>query len=189
MAELALKCRCGTVTGYIHHAGERQGIHATCYCDDCQAFAKHLQREQDTLNINGGTEVYITAPAHIEFVQGKEQLTCLRLTRKGLYRWYTECCDTPVANVASSAMPFVSVIHTIMDETQKPLLGPLKGHVQVKYASGELTPELKKAGVPYRLLANSALKVLSWKLTGKGTPNPFFDAEGKATRKPTVLDA
>ncbi|OUS31946.1 hypothetical protein A9Q99_01880 [Gammaproteobacteria bacterium 45_16_T64] len=188
MAELSLKCHCGKVQGCIEKTTPKSGIRAVCYCDDCQKFAHFLGDESAVLNEHGGTEVFITAPALVKFTQGEEQLRCMRLTRKGLYRWYTDCCKTPVANVASPKIPFVSLIHSMIDDNEKEAsLGPVIGHVQVKFAKDTLPNELKNTGTPYRLLMNSAYKVMKWKVTGLQTPSPFFDAGGRPTHKPSIL--
>jgi hypothetical protein len=69
-----------------------------CYCKDCQAFAHFLGKDGETLDERGGTDVTQVLPKNIAFTQGTEILACIRLTEKGLLRWYAGCCNTPVVN-------------------------------------------------------------------------------------------
>ena len=32
------------------------------------------------------------------FTQGKDRLACMSLSDKGMLRWYTTCCNTPIGN-------------------------------------------------------------------------------------------
>jgi len=73
---------------------------AVCYCDDRQAFLHHLGRA-DLLDAHGGTDIVQVAPARLSFVQGQERVVGLRLTSRGLYRWYANCCRAPLGNTLS----------------------------------------------------------------------------------------
>jgi Family of unknown function (DUF6151) len=46
----------------------------------------------------------------LRFTKGQDQIEGLRLTPKGLYRWYAKCCNTPVGNTRAPALPFVSML-------------------------------------------------------------------------------
>ncbi len=46
---------------------------------------------------------------------------------KGLMRWYASCCNTPIGNtMATSAMPFIGLIHACIDAPTG-ALGPIRG--------------------------------------------------------------
>ena len=60
---LKLACSCGKVTGLVHDAEPGKGNRIVCYCKDCQAFAKAVEREEDTVNQYGGTDIYQVAPS------------------------------------------------------------------------------------------------------------------------------
>jgi Family of unknown function (DUF6151) len=87
------------------------GFRFVCYCEDCQAFARFLERP-DILDTAGGTDIF-----------------CLRLSRKVL-RWYADCCRIPIANTATGPrFPVVALIHSIIDcaadgRSRDALLGP-----------------------------------------------------------------
>jgi hypothetical protein len=42
------------------------------------------------------------SPAHVKLGAGTDALRCLRLSDKGVLRWYTDCCRTPIGNTAAS---------------------------------------------------------------------------------------
>ena len=93
---IAFRCRCGKLQGEIEPAAAY--LRAVCYCSDCQAFARALDREKDALDPNGGTDVVALRPDGLRFTAGREQVTCLSLSPKGLLRWHSACCRTPFAN-------------------------------------------------------------------------------------------
>ncbi|MEI2804964.1 MAG: DUF6151 family protein [Albidovulum sp.] len=107
-ADRSLACRCGAMRWTI--GAEAAGTHVECYCADCQTFARHLKAD-DYLDAAGGTEVFQTLPHHVRFTQGAANLRLLRLSPKGLLRWYAGCCGTPIANsMPSPSFPFVGMI-------------------------------------------------------------------------------
>ena len=93
--QVELRCRCGEVVGRVENAAPQKVNRVVCYCDDCQAFAHHLDRA-DLLDSHGGTDIVQVAPASLAFHQGTERIVGLRFTPKGLYRWYASCCRTPL---------------------------------------------------------------------------------------------
>ena len=129
-----LRCRCGEVRGQLVNASSRTVNRVVCYCDDCQAFAHHLGRA-DLLDARGGSDIVQVAPASLTFVQGQHRIEGLRLTPKGLFRWYTSCCNTPVGNTVSPTIPFVGVIAQAFDsDAQHPdeVFGRPIGAIMVK---------------------------------------------------------
>ena len=126
-----LRCDCGAVAGEIT-VSPGAGNHCVCFCDDCQAFAAALGRE-DVLDAWGGTDIYQTAPARLRITQGQDELRALRLNPKGLVRWYTACCKTPVGNMmATPRSPFVGVISRFIAldaEARDKAVGPVTSHV------------------------------------------------------------
>ena len=131
-------CRCGEVHGWLTGGRNAAVGRIVCYCDDCQAYAHHLGRA-DILDSQGGTEVVPVAPAALSFDRGKERVVCLRLSSKGLYRWYTTCCKTPLGNVLSSRLPYIGVpVYIFGDSTA--FFGPRIGAIQGKFAIGRPPP-------------------------------------------------
>lgn len=99
-----LSCSCREVRGLVTGVAPNTVNRVVCYCDDCQAFLHELDRA-DLLNDQGGTDVVQLAPASLSFIQGKERIVGLRLTPRGLYRWYASCCRMPLGNTLGPAIP------------------------------------------------------------------------------------
>jgi len=97
----SLACACGTWRGALA-ADSITGARGVCYCDDCQAYARFLGRD-DTMNAAGGTEVIQTWPAQLTVTAGANQLRLMRLTPKGLHRWYLACCRSASGGVPPGA--------------------------------------------------------------------------------------
>ncbi len=168
------RCRCGTVEARVTEASPGTVNRVVCYCDDCQAFAHHLGRA-DLLDRNGGTDIVQMAPSTITFTKGHQNLVGLRLSPKGLYRWHTACCKTPMGNTVGPQLPFVGFVAQSFDHDGQhadQVFGKPIGAILGKYAIGEVPA--KSRGMPLGLVARAVWKVLGWKLTGKTWPHPFF---------------
>ena len=109
--DVPLRCDCGQVRAVARGLSPSKGNRLVCYCNDCQAFAFYLDRAVDVLDEHGGTDIFQVAPCRIEILDGADQLRCIRLKERGLLRWFTACCRTPVGNTLGSIQsPFVGVI-------------------------------------------------------------------------------
>jgi hypothetical protein len=169
-----LRCRCGEVRGVVTDASPRTVNRVVCYCDDCQAFAHQLGRT-DLLDARGGSDIVQLAPGSLAFVQGQDRIAGLRLTPKGLYRWYAGCCNTPVGNTATPAIPFVGIAVQAFDHgARRPddVFGPPLGAIMGQHAVGG--PPAGSTGMKLALMARAIRMVLGWRLRGKAWPNPFF---------------
>jgi hypothetical protein len=175
-----LRCRCGEVRGRLANASPRTVTRVICYCDDCQAFAHQLGRA-DLLDVQGGSDIVQVAPASLTFVQGQHRITGLRLTPKGLFRSYASCCNTPVGNTVSPAIPFVGLIAQAFDNgAQHPddVFGRPIGAIMVRYAIGD--PPAGSRGIGLALLARAICMVLGWRVRGQAWPHPFFNRDTRA---------
>lgn len=100
--------------GVASNVSPSSGFRFVCYCNDCQAYARFLDRP-DVLDPAGGTDIFHMPPAHVKFTAGTDALRCLRFSSRVL-RWYTDCCRTPVANTAAwPGFPVVGIVHCFMD--------------------------------------------------------------------------
>jgi hypothetical protein len=172
--QVELRCRCGEVRARVTDASPRTVNRVVCYCGDCQAFAHQLGRA-DLLNAQGGTGVVQLAPSSLTFLQGQHRIVGLRLGPKGLYRWYANCCNTPVGNTVTPAIPFVGIIANGFEpETRRAdeVFGPPVGSILGKHAIG--TPPAGSTGLNLPLLLRAIGKVLGWRLRGNAWPHPFF---------------
>jgi hypothetical protein len=184
----SIQCQCGHVRGLL--TSTTPSNRCVCYCDDCQAFARHLQAHS-ALNQQGGTEIIQVPPSNLQFTQGADKLACLRLTDVGMLRWYAACCNTPIGNTpANQRMSFVGLIHTCLvgDATAREAsFGPVTMVVGTKTALGDNKPDQKGllSGI-----AKTMAMMLRARLSGAYRRNPFFNHEtGMAVAKPTVLSA
>jgi hypothetical protein len=187
---ISLKCACGAVQGTVGHVSPKVGNHVVCYCDDCQTFANHLSTAGNILDEWGGTEVYQTAPWNINIHKGAEHLRCLRLTPKGLNRWYTGCCNTPVGNNISAKLPFTGVIHTFIDEDEQTesQLGPIMGYHKLEMARGKVPDTIQDKGMPTGTTMAVYWRLFKWKLTSRNKPDLFFNESGQTISKPKILN-
>lgn len=189
MSPLKLSCQCGKVKGVATDITPDTGNHVVCCCCDCQSFAQHLNKSHETLDDFGGTQIYQTSQSQVEITQGAEYLTCLRLTPKGITRWYTSCCNTPVGNTLNAKMPFVGIIHNFIeaDADTAEKLGPIRAYVQTQYATKPPTYPHHHAKFPLGITLRIMFKIVLWKLRGMGQPSVFYNAEFRPTAKPIIV--
>lgn len=188
MSEVNLKCTCGTVKGKTSAVSSKIGTRITCCCDDCQAFAQFLGQEGKVLDQYGGTDIFQIPVSFFTISEGRSEITCVRLSPKGMHRWYAKCCNTPIGNTFGAGGPFIGVIHSFMDKatTSEADLGKSRGHVLTKFAKTPVPENLKDSSlsINFRMVA----KILSWKLKGLNKPSEFFNNTGEPICKPQILD-
>lgn len=190
MTTLPLRCLCGRVRGEAHDVSPRTGTRIVCHCDDCQKFACWLGTER-ILDAHGGTDIFQMPPAHVRILAGAEELRCIRLSDKGMYRFYAACCRTPIGNLMGPRVPFVGLIYTFMDHagdgrSRDAVLGPA-AYIQGRFAVGGRPPHVHRAASP-ALMARVLMRLLGWSFSRKHQPSPFFEAgSGRARAEPQVL--
>ena len=184
-SDVPLHCRCGRVRGVASDLAPSTGFRFVCYCKDCQAFARFLDRA-DVLDAAGGTDIVHIPPARVKLTEGADALRCLRLSGTVL-RWYTDCCRTPVANTAAGPrFPISGMIHSFMDHragglSRDEVLGPPLCRIFERSASGPLPPDAPPPP-SFGVFARRGAKVLTWWARGLARPTPFFDDRTKAPR-------
>ncbi|WP_299921381.1 DUF6151 family protein [uncultured Pelagimonas sp.] len=172
----SLNCRCGKVAWHIKQGAA--GRHVMCYCVDCQCEPRHLGVEDGFLK-NGGTQIFQTTPDQFVFDKGQEHLGVMRLSPKGLLRWYTTCCNTPIANtLPTPTMPFVGAVLPIGHDHY----GRVSCHANTAAASSKV----RQRGVP------GAVYSMFWRaaktaLAGNAKVTPFFNDDKTPIVTPTVL--
>jgi Family of unknown function (DUF6151) len=193
--DLLIRCSCGALRGVARGVSAGNGNRIVCYCDDCQSFAHFLGRPDEILDAHGGTDVFQMSPAGVEITDGGERLACMRLAPKGLLRWYSECCRTPIGNtLATHRIPFVGLIHSCLDPSDgRPLdatLGPVRVRVHARFAKGGRPQQQAHDRVPVSEILRVAGRLLVWRLRGDHRHSPFFDAaSGRPSATPRVLSA
>ncbi len=182
---MPLRCRCGRLRGGARKVSPTGGLRFVCYCKDCQAFARFLDRA-DVLDPAGGTDIFHMPPGRVKLTAGADALRCVRFSNKVL-RWYADCCQTPIANTpAAPGFPVIGIIHSFMDHeadgrSRDAALGPLLCRIHERSASGPLP--LNAPGPPSgAIFSRRVSKLFVWWISGLARPTPFFDARTGAPR-------
>lgn len=190
--DIPLRCACGSVTGVASNLDPDRGNRLVCMCDDCQTYAHWLDRADVILDRNGGTDVFQMWPAQVKITAGHEHIRCVRLSAKGLMRWYAGCCSTPIGNSLDSArLPFVGILHTFMDHagdgrSRDEVLGPVLARIHARYGHPPLPPGSHPRG-PLGLVLRAIRQLLRGFVAGAHKPSPLFDATGKPIVEPTIV--
>ena len=181
-----LQCRCGTVQGFVSEP--RNSNRVVCYCKDCQAFAHFLGRADDVLDERGGSDVIQVLPKNVTFTRGVESLACIRLTDKGLHRWYARCCNTPIGNtLATPKMSFVGLVHSCLIEPLDDDFGPVRGWLNTGAAKGIPKPKAGGIGATIWWFITMPLRA---RFNGDYKRTPFFRADtGAPIATPRVLSS
>jgi hypothetical protein len=182
-----LQCLCGTIKGFVDEP--QRANRAVCYCRDCQAFAHFLGKSDEILDELGGSEVIQVLPKNVTFTQGTEALACMRLTGKGLLRWYAGCCNTPIGNTLDNfKISFIGLVHTCLETPGRSLddsFGPVRVWVNTKGAKGN--PKPKTVGIGTTILWFLA-NVAKARIDGSYKQTPLFLVDkGTPIVSPRVL--
>jgi hypothetical protein len=175
--DVELRCNCGKVKGVAKDLspGPSRGNRAICYCGDCQAFARWLGTE-GVLDDAGGSDIFQTAPAWVSITEGQDQLRSMRLAEKGILRWYSACCKTPVANTLNGKLAFAGLVQPFMrhePRTRDADLGPPIAKIWAREAYGP-TPSDALPKTSVRLVPRFVRTLGVWTLRGLAKPTPFF---------------
>jgi hypothetical protein len=185
--DLPIGCSCGALRGFVRGASRNSVNRCVCYCDDCQSFAHFLECSDRILDPHGGTDIFQTSSGRLEFSKGTERLSCVRLTEKGLLRWYASCCNSPIANILPSRqVPFAGVItNCAAPPTDGPsceaLLGPIRARVNARFAKGNREKLDAYDRAPASMIFRLFGMLIQARLRGEHAHSPFFDP---TTRQP-----
>ena len=179
-----IRCKCGSLRGHIQGTGTCNRL--VCYCADCRAFAKYLGNAQEVLDAQGGTEIVQIAQPRVVFTQGKEQLAAMRLSEKGLVRWYAACCKTPIGNtLPNPKVPFIGLIHSCLDQFMMDT--DFGRDIAIVHAdSAEGSPKPKQKGF-FGVVLRFLWIVLSMRISGKYRDSQLFNQSGDPIVTPTIL--
>lgn len=186
MNEIKLSCDCNAIGGVAYVASPSSGNRVVCCCRDCQSFASMLGKPQSVMDEYGGTDIYQMPMSKLTIYQGSENIACLRLSKKGLYRWYAACCHTPIGNTLGAGAPFIGLVHNfIVSEGNLDCeIGKSRGHIHVDQALATVPRKLVGAMLPTTI--RTLAKLAIWKLRGFNKPSPFFSDSGKPIVRPSI---
>jgi len=181
-----LSCQCGSLTATLRGASGDNGNHGMCYCLDCQAFARHLGQLDRIANAAGGTEIFQTQPHRIAITSGIEHLALLRLSKKGINRWFASCCNTPLCTTPGPPkVAFAGMLVANITASQT-ALGPIRFRYKRESA---LQPVKEPQGSALRFVARTFASIAAERLSGRWKDTPLFGADGRSIVKPYVLSA
>lgn len=187
MAEIQLACSCGTVRGVAMNIKAKTGTRVMCCCYDCQSFAQFLEQEDNVLDRYGATEILQIPVSYVQITEGNEQIACVRLSQKGMYRWYVQCCNTPIGNTMKAGIPFIGLIHSFMDNTsiKDVELSENLGYLKVKFAK-KAVPFDQHAS-QFSVMSKIIFNLIKWKIKGLDKSSTFFEDNGQPVVKPKIL--
>jgi hypothetical protein len=182
-----LQCRCGTIKGRV--SDTRSANRVVCYCGDCQAFARVLGQASTTLDAQGGSDIVQTLPKNVTFTQGADALACMRLTPKGMVRWYAGCCKTPIGNtLENSKISFIGLLHNCLEDPQHPLqdsFGAVRTFANPQGAIGDPKPKARGMAATIWWFVTTILQA---RVNGDYQRTPFFK-DGRPIAIPRVISS
>jgi hypothetical protein len=185
MSNLPMRCTCGAVTGEITAASPAETNRVVCYCDDCQTFARALGRPE-LMDAHGGSDIVQVHPVQLRITAGAEHIRLLRLSPKGLLRFHTVCCNTPIGNTLTNPKtPFLGIsrhFFALDDAELNARIGPPRGGIQGRFAVGGAPAGVHPKVGPGLMLRTIWFAGSGW-LRGRYAPSPVFNA---ATGAPVV---
>jgi hypothetical protein len=174
-----VRCECGKLEMQVELDPKRDS-HVVCYCDDCRAYMRWLGRDAQ-LDAHGGTEVVQVAPAEARITRGQEHLACVRLSPKGLLRFYAKCCRSPLGNTMRG-VPFVGLSVTGLTI---PLTSRPEG-VNARFALNGKPPGASDRA-SLGVVARTARQFASRLARGQLHPSPFLDEKNEPRATPEIL--
>lgn len=184
-----VQCECGKFKAEIDNLPQNSAGRCICYCDDCQTYLHFIGREK-WLDGNGGSEIVPVYPKDFKIVYGEQYLSCVRLSPRGLLRWYTSCCKTPIGNNIPG-FPWLGTLAQVYNTKDsgflQRLMGPIRSRIFGNFAKG--TPPEGTSGKPgLKDLGVILPFLLKGFLGGKSKGSPFYGQDGKTpVVAPTIL--
>ncbi len=181
-----IQCQCGAIRGQLEGKGTHNRL--ICYCTDCRAFARFLGKAPDVLDEQGGTELLQVEQSRLRFLQGEDRLSAIRLSDKGMLRWYASCCGTPLGNtMVDPRMAFIGLVHTCLHQGQlNEDFGTRVAVVNVDTALG--SPKPKQRGL-LGVVVRFMLIVATSRISGGYKKSPLFNDSGLPRVEPKILPA
>ncbi len=185
-----LSCECGSVKGQAT-VSPKSGTRIVCECRDCQTFAQFLGRTERILDRHGGTDIFQLTPSQVTIAQGRERIKCIRLSERGMIRFYADCCKTPIANTLGSAkIAFMGLIHSFTNHGSRDRdldIGPVRTRGNIQNLQNLSAKEAEVANRYLPFLGTLGMMLMGW-VRAKHAPSPLFDlSTGKPISTPRIL--
>ena len=190
MKDITFSCACGSVQGCISGVSPNLGTRIVCCCADCQAFAHFLQQGDRVLDSHGGTDIFQMPISYLTISKGIDSVKCVRLSAKGMHRWYAACCNTPSGNTLCPSAPFIGLVHSLMQlsSDREGAFGRVRAVLQANTQSQVSSSSTNDhVGSPLFAMLRTLRKLIVWKLRGLNRPSAFFTVEGAPICEPKVL--
>jgi hypothetical protein len=148
-----------------------------------------LGQESETLDAQGGSDIMQTLPKNVIFTQGTDALACMRLTEKGMVRWYAGCCKTPIGNTLENyKISFIGLLHNCLETPEHSLqnsFGAIRTYVNPGGAIGEPKPKAAGMGTTIWWFVTTILRA---RVNGDYKRTPFFK-DGLPIASPRVISS
>lgn len=185
-------CQCRSLTGTVELPPLQKLTRLVCYCEDCQAYARHLKPSEPVLGPHGGTDIVQVSPAHFHIKRGMKHLSNLSLSETGIYRWHTSCCNSPLCNTPRNpAMPFVGMITNNLVGNQSTLesrVGPVRLGVCAGRQHPISAPWPVSKGMGFKAVTRTLLSIGRWRLAGDDKRSTLINNEtGRPVVEPYTL--
>ena len=113
----------------------------------------------------------------------------MSLSDRGLLRWYTSCCNTPIGNTPRDfKTSYVGLLHSCLSKRAPSLqdsFGPVRMVLQTKSAKGQVKSTPMSNFVTMLKIMKS---VIATRISGGYKHNPFFvEDSGTPIKQPRVL--
>ena len=184
-AAIPLRCRCGRVQGELGTRGTY--TRATCYCNDCRAYARWLG-VPGLLDEAGGVDVVAMAPSQVRFTVGADQVACMSWSERGIHRWYAACCRTPLGNTPRDPRVHYVGMSTACMAATGPTVDAAFGQPRrclVSTTSATAPVRKRPLSTAWGIL-RVALGLAAARLRGHRAA-PFLDADGRPIRTPDIV--
>jgi hypothetical protein len=174
---MIFSCECGLVAGEISNSDELVGLRFSCMCKDCQNYAHFLGKADQVLDKSGGTEVVAVFPKLIAFTKGFENIRGNKLTTEsGTFRWFSQCCKSPIANSMSSKAGYIGLYTQRLSLADRESLGPICVRANGESGIPPLPPGTSQK-FPLKWAFVTIRQIFRGRLKGLMRPNPFFDSQ------------
>lgn len=181
MVTVNISCVCKEVQAEVSDVSPSTANHLVCFCHDCRDFLRFLEKADWLTPGNGAALVHVAA-GRVSFKVGAERLQAIRLSDKGLFRYFTSCCKSPFGVTMSEGMPLVAYSTHLVDS--------LTDFCAPSNCYGKFAGPGAPSGIPSVVTPAFGFKMLrllaTWKVTGKGSPHPYF-RNGKSIAPVRVL--